>query len=105
MLSRANSLIANNNVRGILLEIKTSCIVCYYGYIRKFYWKVLELHMATFALDKTILALVRSEILTLFAVLLNWVVLVHDALSNASRSNDARFMHKLYINYIFLWMS
>ena len=33
------------------------------------------------------------------------VVLVHNTRSNDSRSNDARFMHKLYINYTFLWMS
>ena len=33
------------------------------------------------------------------------VVLVHDTRSNDSRSNDAQFMHKLYINYTFLWMS
>ena len=34
-----------------------------------------------------------------------WVVLVHHTRSNDSRSNDAGFIHKLYINYIFLWMS
>ena len=31
---------------------------------------------------------------------LSRVVLVHDTRSNDSQSNDALFMHKLYINYI-----
>ena len=36
---------------------------------------------------------------------INQVVLVHDTRSNDPRSNDARFMHKLCINYTFLCMS